>query len=320
MKRSMKIGFCAMRLCVMVLGIFLILPNVSAKDETLDVQAFLPLLERNSIDGKVLDVTYTLNYEENFDGRTSSSKQDIRLVFDALTRRYREEKKIYLTPADAKELGYDYEFVIDMWDGKEYASWSRIAKTPRYRALWSKIIAKTLRNRALRQDIYEGPGGVMITSRNPLGKKPPFFANVYFDESSRSFTETVPTQNPKLTLTENMVAIETEEHKFEFSKQTGALERLTAYGHDENEKRIVIETYDLSNHVEKNGVWMPLKVVYKLWLNDQVIVTAERSVDSKTLRLFDKVEDDSIFNETYPPGCFVKDDIRNTSYRVTPAW
>jgi len=291
---------------VVALGASVAASGVSAKDETPDVQAFLPLLKRNSIVGKVLDVTYSLNYEEEVDGSVSSRKQDTRLVFDAPTGRCRKETKHYLSPAEAKEYDYDYELAVDMWDGKEHASWSRlISQKPGFRML--------------KQGVYEHPGSVVVTDRNSFAT-PPSFVMFCLDESLRPFAETVPKQSPKLALAGNTVTVETEGNRFEFSRKTAALERLSSYGRDEDGKRIVIRTLDLSDHVERSGVWIPLKIVDKVWLNNQVIMKAEQTADPKKLRLLDKVDAPSTFNETFPAGCFVKDDIRNKSYRVaTPA-
>jgi hypothetical protein len=59
MKKAIENNVCAVRRSAVVFGILLFASTVQAEDKTPDVQALLPLLEKNSIARKVLDVTYS---------------------------------------------------------------------------------------------------------------------------------------------------------------------------------------------------------------------------------------------------------------------
>ena len=292
-----------MRSCVTVLGVFFLMCSVAAKDETLDVQAFLPLFERNTLGRKILDVSYSHTYGANYLAKGwRSGKQDVRLVFDAETEKYREEVKVYDNPNDADV----YRLHVGMWDGKEYVSWIR-------------FVSKRPGSRALSSGVYESPGNAMITSLpfDPI----PFFLSFYYDPASRPFAKMVPLQNPQLDdFSGDTITIKTRWNNFIFSKKTSALERLDCYSPGTDDKMIAWRTYDFSEHVEISGVWLPLRIVItERGLDDRLWSKGEFSVDSKTLRLLDKMDDSSIFNETLPAGCFVDDQVRKKSYQVTTA-
>ena len=79
------------------------------------------------------------------------------------------------------------------------------------------------------------------------------------------------------------------------------------------------KTLEFSNHVEVSEIWIPLRIVEtRRNLDGKESYIGIFSVDPKTLRLFDKVKDPSIFNEAFPAGAVVNDQIRKRSYIVTP--
>ena len=305
MKPFAKNRLSVARLCAAAGAVILWLPQVSAEGQALDIQAFLPLLERNSIAGKIIDVSVTssLKYQKTSGGSLNYGKQNERLLFDARTKKYREERKLYENPTDPNDD--EYRLIISVWDGKKHVELTR-------------FISKMPGHRALGQGIYEMPGGAIIKS---YGRKIPSFVEFYFDfdKNLRLFTETVPEKDPRVTLSENTVTIETEMNQFVFSRKTGALERLLLYAQyaDDHDKKVT-ETWDFSNHVERSGVWIPLKIVTATRFEDGILKT-EQCVDPKTLRLLDAVEDESVFNEALPAGCGVLDEIRKISYTVTTA-
>ena len=286
---------------VFALGVFLLTCSVAAEEETLDVQAFLPLFERNSIERKVLDVSYSLTFEHNFFDKMKSGKRDIHLVFDTDTLKYREERKHYTNPNDTDS----YDFKVEVWDGKEAVSLHR-------------PVSPNLGSRVLGRGVYEYPGHVVIQES---GNIVPLFAKFYYASYFCPFVKTVHKNSPRLgSLAGNTITIETEFNKFEFSKKTGALERLVYYSITPDQKKVDWETYRFSDHMEVSGVWMPLRIARTLTQpNGSVLLKEEISVDPKTLRLLDKVEDPSIFTETLPAGCAVNDQIRKKIYTVTTA-
>lgn len=288
--------------CLAIVSAAPFISPAMAGEETPDIQAFLPLLERNSLGRKVLEVSYSQKCTSYLAGTAGDSTDDVSLVFDAGTGKYREEMKCYNNPNDTNS----YDLFVNMWDGEEHVSWIRRVSTNQgYRALGAGI--------------YENPGTAVIKSSHGV----PGFALPNYDESRRPFSEIVPEKNPRLGgLSEDKVIIETEENRFEFSKKTGALERLEFYFLDDNGKRrrgVADTTYAFSNHVERSGVWLPLRVfVTRVQPYGAVVFKTEVSVDPKTLRLLDKVEP-SRFRETLPVGCDVTDKNRKTSYTVTTA-
>ena len=308
MKRSMKIGFCAMRLCVMVLGIFLILPNVSAENDVPDVQAFLPLFERNSLGRKVLDVRFSVITEVDYGDKAMSVKVDIHVVFDAETEKYRAEVTYYHNkpPNDADAS----DFHVTMWDGKEFVEWKR------------QVIKDEPGFRALGLGIYEDPGEAIISGRP---ETPPFvsycYCTHYADRYCVPFSKTIPEQNPKLVSTAGdtitiEAAIGHALRTFTFSKKTGALKTFVYATPNRENEMIARETSDYFDHVECSGVWIPLRSTHISREHDgRVFAKTEVSVDPKTLRLLDKVEDASIFSKALPAGCIVNDQISNDTNR-----
>jgi len=299
MKRTIRNSIYA----VAVWGVFFWGFSVVAEEGTLDVQAFLPLFERNSIERKILDVSYSFNYEDYSSGKVRLIKRDVRLVFDAETEKYREEIRDYYNPNDTG----NYDLKVNMWDGKEAVVWSRSVSTNRG-------------FRAFGLGTYEYPGHAAIHSQ-PIIKIPPF-VEFYYDMSSLPFAKSVFGQNPKTGgLSGDTIRIETQSNKFEFSKKTGALEKLVYYSINPNKEIVVWKTYEFSDHVEVSGVWMPLRIVETMYQlsSENVYYKTEFSVDPKTLRLLDKVDNPSIFNEALPARCAVNDQIRKKVYTVTTA-
>ena len=83
------------------------------------------------------------------------SMDDMCLVFDAETGKYREERKYY-NPNDTSS----YHFFVDIWDGEESVSWIRQVSTNQG-------------HRALGADMYEHPG----TPEIKLSHKVPDFVS-----------------------------------------------------------------------------------------------------------------------------------------------
>ena len=288
--------------CLAIVSVDPFISPAIAEEEELEIQAFLPLFEKNSLGRKVLEVSYSLNSVVYFSGGEGGSTNDICLVFDAETGKYREERKYYNNPNDTNS----YRLFVDMWDGEESVSWERTVSTNQGR-------------RALGAGLYEHPGTAVIKPSH----KVPAFASFYYDSSRRPFSEIVPRQNPRLgNFAGDKVIIETEKNRFEFSKKTGALERHDSYFLDKNGKRKgegAYDTYEFSSHVERSGVWLPLRVVATMRQPDGTVAAkSEISLDPKTLRLLDKVES-SRFTETLPAGCGVTDKNRNQRYIVRTA-
>ena len=284
-----------MRLFVVVLcGCCLMRFQVAADDGNLDVHAYLPLLESNSIARKVLDVTYSCSYEETSNGKVvDCGKNDVHLVFDSDTGNYREETKSYNNPNDDDK----YKFTVAMWNGKEYVEWDRfLSKKQGILALWQQ-------------------GGSAVVNGHPY-RRIPLFVEFLYDAKSIPLGKSILRQYPKLgNLSVNTITIETVLYKFEISKKTGALERVISYNWDEDDEPFAGTTYDLSHHVERSGIWIPLRITRTVCYQKDKI-KMEMTADPETLRLLDKVENPSIFSEQMPPGCVVTDDVRKKSYIV----
>ena len=200
----------------------------------------------------------------------------------------------------------NYQLVVDMWDGEAYVSWVR-------------PVSKELGFRALGQGAYEYPGSARIKDQ-PFFRTPSF-VSLYYDASGCLYSKKILSQNPKLrSLAGDTITIETVLNKFEISKKTGILKKIDFYNPNQDNKMIIWKTYELSDHVECSGVWMPLRVVItERGLDERVVYKGEISVDPQTLRLLDTIEDASIFNEMMPAGCLVDDQIRKKIYIVTTA-
>lgn len=81
--------------------------------------------------------------------------------------------------------------------------------------------------------------------------------------------------------------------------------------------RMIYETLNLSDHVERSGILVPLRIVRAYYDNSgKMDACYEYSVDPQTLRILDTV-DDSVYSVALPTGCHVDDDIRKRSYTVT---
>jgi REP element-mobilizing transposase RayT len=263
-----------------------------------DVQTYLPLLERNSITRKVLDVEYSLNYERTFNGRVTSGKHNVHLVFEADTGKYREEVKYYNDSNDTN----DYLLVVDIWNGTEQVSWVR-------------SVSRKFGFRVLEHDMYEHSGSTTIKSRPSV--QIPYFASLFYDTSFRPFEKTVLNQDVKFeNLSEKTFSLDTLWNRFEFAKKDGALKRFSSFIKEEDGRKLVLEASELTDHVERSGVLIALQIVMHEY-NEKggVVYKGMVSVDPKTLRLLDSV-DSSVFSATLPTGCFVRDQIRKRNYTV----
>lgn len=92
-----------------------------ADNKTIDTPFLVSLLERNSIERKILDVRYSLNVTIKEKGETKLIKQQTHLVFNSNNRMFRQETKHYGS-ADR-----DHTLYVTMWDGKEELTWARVA-------------------------------------------------------------------------------------------------------------------------------------------------------------------------------------------------
>ena len=303
MKSPTATGNHAVWSYVVVLVFSFVLSSVSATEgETLDIQAFLPLFEQNTLGRKILDVSYSEKFAYKVFDKIISGTRDTRLIFDAETGNYREEEKYYDDPSDTNV----YSFTVRMWNGKESVAWVRPVST-------------RPGSRDLGQGVYEHAGNAGING-TPLSRIPPF-VSFYYDTSSNPFAKTVRLHNPKLgDFAGDTVTIETLLNKFVFSKKNCALEGVYYYnpiGDTRDDKTVAWVTYELSDHVELSGIWIPLRIVITgPEPSGREKPKVEISVDPKTLRLLDKVEDPSIFNEQLPAGCMVNDTTRKKSYMV----
>lgn len=281
-------------LCI-VLSVFIVNPQQGKAEN----QEFVPFFALNSIDRKVLNVRYSFFYE-SFEEKKKSGKRDVHLVFDADSEKFREETKWYDNPNDTNT----YLLVVDMWDGKEAVSWTR-------------PVTQIVGFRSLGAGLYESPGSATI--RTQTISKIPYFLSIYYDALFRPLAKMALLQKPKyIESADNRIVLETKPNRFEFSKRTGALEKLVFFCPCmETGKLVKREMYELSHHVEMSGVWVPLEIKTTKWnMDEKLTSTGMLLVDRKTLRLYTKPEDD-IFHITLPPGCLVSDQLRKKDYTVT---
>jgi hypothetical protein len=279
--------------------IFIILSS-TAKENGLDVQDLLPMFGRNSIERKVLDVTYSVNDEMKIRGESNSFKRDVHLLFDTATGRYREEIKVYKNPKDINT----YRFYVSVWDGKEFLSLDR-------------PVSENLGSRMLGPSIYEYPGHVVIESQPR--RKIPSFAGFYYDTANHLFAKSVPDANPQLKeISEDTVTIETPLNMFEFSRKTTALKKVIYYWGNSTNERKIRKTYDCSNHKDCSDVWIPCRIIVTefSFKDGSEKYRGEITVDPQKLRLRETT-DDALFHETLPAGCGVDDRIRKKIYEVT---
>lgn len=282
-----------MKCCIRVLS-FCLAMRVLAQNQQPDIHALLPLFERNTIAKKVLDMQYSIiNKGDHLNG-SDSIPINVHLVFDANTGKYYRESRCYSEPANTNI----FDLSVSVWNEKEYVKWDR-------------SVSEKLGFRILGPGVYEEPGRATLRAR-PLGEIVPMAIMFFFDKFPRTFAESVPENNPKLgSIDGDKIIIETQHHTFVFSKKTGALEKIKYF---DNGK--VNATIMLSNHVELTGVLIPLKIVF-VFGDEKLGHGAEININPQTVRLFDEVEDDSIFNVSLPSGCFVSDQIGKRAYMVT---
>lgn len=295
MKKTMKTKMHVLMSCMFAM----LMCSVSGEDNTPDILDFLPLFERNSIGRKILDVRYSHKYE-NFDG-CGSGKRDMRLVFDADTEKYREEIKDYNSP-DNTDI---YEFIVQLWDGNK-------------NVLWKRSVSKKPGSRALGNDVYESTGVAVIESPSS-SQVPSFMEFCYWDDAP--VAKVISGCSPRLApLKGDEISIEAGYRKFLFSKKTGALVKIILYQSNpdpHNKEMMIRTTHDLSNHVERSGCLIPLRMVRMLYgFNGELSQRDEYSADPQTLRLLDKI-DDALFIEKLPAGVNVVDKISRRSYTLT---
>jgi hypothetical protein len=169
------------------------------------------------------------------------------------------------------------------------------------------------------QGIYEYPGHALILE-HPF-QKIPDFVRVFYGVKYVPWGKWVFDSGPTIAHSADMIAIDSENNKFEFSKKAGTLEKLTFYKWDDDDNRIIWKTYWLSKHVERSGVWLPLHIIHtQPDEDDRKSFKGEFSVAPEALLLLDTVEDLSIFTEAImPAGCVVRDEIRKVTYMVPTA-
>ncbi|NCB26714.1 MAG: hypothetical protein EOM62_14775 [Bacteroidia bacterium] len=302
MKLSIQNVLYAKRPFATILVVFFYVYPVSAEDKTPDIQTYLPLFERNSLGRKILDVRYSFKPRQ----KLGPSKglivypQDVHLVYDVETGKYRIETKVYDRPNETNR----YSHAIKIWDGNKSLNWTRNV----YPKLGNPFLGRSMR---------ETPGVASIGG-NP---DRPFFLYIYYLTNDQPLTKVVSENNSRLTsIAGDAITIETKISKFLFSKKTGALGKIVCYiptsMTNDNEK-IIHETLNLSNHVECSGFLVPLRIVRTTYdTNGEKDASYEYSVDPQSLRMLDTV-DDSVFSVALPAGCYVDDDIGKRSYTVT---
>lgn len=299
MKLSVRNVLFAKRSFATILIVSLYVFQVSAEDKTPDIQTYLPLFERNSLGRKILDVRYSFKERQDPD-KTFSVKEDVHLVYDVETGKYRIETKEYDRPNETNH----YSLAVKIWDGNKSLDWTRHV----YPKPGSPFLGG---------NVHETPGVASIGSKPPR----PLFLDIYYLANDRPLTKVVSEKNSRLTsIAGDAITIETKVSKFLFSKKTGALENIVCYipkSMTNDNERIIHETLNLSNHVECSGFLVPLRIIGILYdRNGKIDTSYEYSVDPLTIRMLDAV-DVSIFSEVLPAGCYVDDDIEKRSYTVT---
>jgi hypothetical protein len=190
-----------------------------------------------------------------------------------------------------------------MWNGDEYISWAR-------------PVAVDVGFRDMGHGIYESPGSATI--RNTPGSGIAYFDWVLYGVfDSQNLNNTILNQEPQIKQnTSDRVVIETLRNKFEFSKRNGTLLQLVYFSYPKNGQKTVWKTYTLSNHIECNGVWIPLQIALDEQVGSDKTFKMKIFVDPKTVRVLDAVNA-SAFCTVLPTGCMVNDAIRKTEYMVT---
>ena len=300
-----------------------------------DIQAYLHLFKKNSIAGKVLDVTYSMTGEGYEDGNVyTGTPQRVHLVFDTQTGKHREETTRERESSDDEDYFrpgttiFDSHVEINIWDGKEFVRW---------------YPGRHILDKQGRCEYVSGYARITDWCESHL-----MFLRLFGYNSRKNnrlsfhpFEEWITECDPKIERPDrDTITIDTELYKFEFSKKSGILKRFTFFQpvwDEENNKekegeRYVDEIYDFSNHVERSGIWLPLTVTIsepvrktKLGLPSGEVIdtsmggTVTYSVDPDTLRLLDQAEDPSVFTANLPVECSVEDKIRKDKYTIKKA-
>jgi hypothetical protein len=165
--------------------------------------------------------------------------------------------------------------------------------------------------------VYEDPGNATIKDKSSPAV--PYFVSMYY--TFYDFKPFVQVISEGDTIREDIekgtITYETQCFKFVFLRKDGVLIQMTWFGFHDGGKKWAFRTYEFSNHIECSGIWMPLRItVVSNTPNGEYKRTTEISVDKKSLRLLDTI-DDSCFRATMPPGCVVSDKIQKKDYIVT---
>lgn len=268
---------------LIVLCVCLAISVVSAFAESPDIQKYLPLFERNSLGGKILDLRYRVG-----------GKATGHIIFDAGTGNFREETP-FQTRQDVTLL------FVCMWDGKEFVK-------------LTSAISDVSETHSSKEIPFELPRTAVISDAL---YRCPSLLSFCCDALGRPISKTVLDDDPKLVaVSGDTITIEGKTRKFEFSKKTSALKRIEDYYFSNSNQRTLYQSYDFSDHVECSGVLIPLRIVNNYIPCNGPQLKNEWCIDPKTLHLLDKV-DVNLFHEPLPVGCRVTDQIRKTEYTVT---
>lgn len=285
---------------MLAVGIYMCVCAALADEKALDIQMYLPLIEKNLFGQKVLDVRYS-SKPRQLRKESIVYPEDVHLVYDAESGRFRQETKEY-RPNETNR----YYITVDIWDGNKFLSWRRIAFSEPRSSLPGKIVRET-------------PGAASIISKPPIPL--PYLVGIYYLPDARPLSEALTEKNlRRASIVGDTITIETEDIKSSFSKSTGAVHEIIYYFHTlrtKNNNKMFYETLNLSNHVECSGFLVPLRIIRTYYdKSGEVDASYEFSVDPQTLRMLDTV-DDSVFSVALPAGCYVDDDIGKRSYTVT---
>lgn len=180
-----------------------------AEEKALDIQTFLPLIEKNSLGRKILDVRYSFKPRE----KLNTSKifvaypQDVHLVYDAESGKFRQKTKEY-RPNKVNR----YYLTVDIWDGNRFLSWRRSVFSEPESSLLGGVVRET-------------SGGASIISKPP--RPLPLFVEIYYLPCARPFSEALSEENSlKASMAGETITIETEDIKFSFSRSTGAINEI----------------------------------------------------------------------------------------------
>lgn len=280
-----------MKSCAAVLGVCLLVTGLSANDEAPDVRAYLPLFERNSLGRKVLDVRYS----------DVAGKKTGHLIFDSDKGKYREEVDDYTVSLNTNI----YFNIINVCNGVKYISF----QTP------VTVTQQSDAGAAGRRE-FRSSGHAHIEDRAFV--RIPEFAAFYYDRRRLPFAKSVYEQRPQIKrLSDDTITLETTKNRFEFSRNSCALRKIEYLYTNTKAETIAWRTYELSNPVDCSGTWIPLRIIVtERDLDGKERYRGETTVDPKTLRLMDSV-DDSCFEVALPTGCAVQDDVLKKTYVIT---